>query len=432
MSFFAPQSSPLADPSSARTDAASRRTHSRVRTVLASVPLVLISAMAMVFHTAAPVDASTLVKRQVKHKSPSTERSMGSAARTQVAASAQSAPATYVVADGDTVSGIAARFGLSTASVLAQNGLSWSSVIFPGQVLTLTPSASPTAAPAAQPVAAELTRHTVVSGDTISGIAGAHGVPVSAVLSANGLGASSVIYPGQSIVIPSAGSAPAAATAAAPAASAARSAGATHTIATGDTISGVAAAAGISVQALLDANGLGWSSIIYPGQVLTVPSPAAAPAAVMTPAVYVTSDTSGPVSSELTPEMQANAEIIISVGRSAGVPDYGLVIALAAAAQESGLRNVQYGDRDSLGLFQQRPSAGWGTPEQVLDPVRASRAFFGGPGNPNPGVTRGLLDIPSWESMTVTQAAQAVQISAYPDHYAKWEAPARTWVAELG
>jgi hypothetical protein len=82
-------------------------------------------------------------------------------------------------------------------------------------------------------------------------------------------------------------------------------------------------------------------------------------------------------------------------------------------------------------LFQQRPSAGWGTPEQVLDPVRASQAFFGGEGNPNPGVTRGLLDIPGWESMTVTQAAQAVQISAYPDHYAKWEAPARTWLAQL-
>ncbi|HYI31905.1 MAG TPA: LysM peptidoglycan-binding domain-containing protein [Glaciibacter sp.] len=390
----------------------------------------LLSAIAMTFHIATPADASTQVKRQVKPKSPSTERFLGSTARAQVAASVQGAPATYVVADGDTVSGIAARFGLSTASVLAQNGLSWSSVIFPGQVLTLSQAAPQTAAPATQPVAAELTRHTVVSGDTISGIAGAHGVPVAAVLSANGLGASSVIYPGQAIVIPSAGSVPAAI---APVAPAARSAGTTHTIESGDTISGVAAAAGISVQALLDANGLGWSSIIYPGQVLTVPSPNAAPAAaVMTPAVYVTPDASGPVNSELTPEMRGNAEIIISVGRSAGVPDYGLVIALAAAAQESGLRNVQYGDRDSLGLFQQRPSAGWGTPEQVLDPVRSSQAFFGGPGNPNPGVTRGLLDIPSWESMTVTQAAQAVQISAYPDHYAKWEAPAWTWLAQLG
>jgi hypothetical protein len=107
------------------------------------------------------------------------------------------------------------------------------------------------------------------------------------------------------------------------------------------------------------------------------------------------------------------------------------VIALAAAMQESGLRNLDYGDRDSLGLFQQRPSTGWGTPAQVTDPVYASKLFFGGPSNPNKGKTRGLLDIKGWQSMTVTQAAQAVQISAYPDAYAKWETSARAWLAEL-
>ena len=96
------------------------------------------------------------------------------------------------------------------------------------------------------------------------------------------------------------------------------------------------------------------------------------------------------------------------------------------------MRNVRHGDRDSLGLFQQRPSAGWGSAEQVMDPLRASQAFFGGTGNPNRGVTRGLLDIPGWEAMTVTQAAQAVQISAFPDYYAKWETSARAWLPELG
>ncbi|WP_281534771.1 hypothetical protein [Cryobacterium breve] len=68
----------------------------------------------------------------------------------------------------------------------------------------------------------------------------------------------------------------------------------------------------------------------------------------------------------------------------------------------------------------------------MMDPARASQAFFGGAGNPNPGVTRGLLDIPGWEGMTVTQAAQAVQLSAYPDYYAKWETSARAWLSELG
>ena len=112
--------------------------------------------------------------------------------------------------------------------------------------------------------------------------------------------------------------------------------------------------------------------------------------------------------------------------------DAGIVIALAAAAQESSLRNVQFGDRDSLGLFQQRPSQGWGTPAQVLDPVRATKAFFGGSSNPNTGLTIGLLDIPGWTSMSVTVAAQAVQKSAHPDAYAKWETSARAWLSQLG
>ena len=96
------------------------------------------------------------------------------------------------------------------------------------------------------------------------------------------------------------------------------------------------------------------------------------------------------------------------------------------------MRNVHHGDQDSLGLFQQRPSEGWGTPEEVLDPVRATTAFYGGAANPNPGRTSGLLDIVGWEGMSVTQAAQAVQLSARPDHYAKWEASARAWLSELG
>ncbi|WP_395243335.1 hypothetical protein ACGGZK_14480 [Agromyces sp. MMS24-K17] len=134
----------------------------------------------------------------------------------------------------------------------------------------------------------------------------------------------------------------------------------------------------------------------------------------------------------LTDETRANAQLIVDVGRALGVPDQGIVVALAAAAQESGLKNNAYGDLDSLGLFQQRPSQGWGTPEEVQDPHRAAIAFYGGQTNPNPGRTRGLLDVPGWESMTVAQAAQAVQVSAHPDHYAKWETQARAWLAELG
>lgn len=127
----------------------------------------------------------------------------------------------------------------------------------------------------------------------------------------------------------------------------------------------------------------------------------------------------------LSEEQKANARTIIGVGKGAGVPEYGWVIALATAMQESTLINVDYGDRDSLGLFQQRPSQGWGTEAQVSTPVLASKAFYGvAPHTSNPG----LLDISGWQSMTVTQAAQAVQRSAYPDAYAKWETLARDLV----
>lgn len=109
-------------------------------------------------------------------------------------------------------------------------------------------------------------------------------------------------------------------------------------------------------------------------------------------------------------EQISNARIIQATGVAMRVPPRGQVVALATALQESGLRNLAYGDRDSLGLFQQRPSQGWGTAEQVRDPVHASRRFY-----------QALLEVDGWESMTVAQAAQAVQRSAYPDAYAKWE-----------
>lgn len=109
-------------------------------------------------------------------------------------------------------------------------------------------------------------------------------------------------------------------------------------------------------------------------------------------------------------EQIPHARTIQATGVAMKVPVRGQIVALATALQESGLRNLDYGDRDSLGLFQQRPSMGWGTPEQVRDPVYASTKFY-----------EGLLKVSGWESMTLTQAAQAVQLSGFPDAYAKWE-----------
>ena len=425
------RSRPVDDQPVAATSAAIPPRPASSRGAMYTVPLVLVSTLAISLNLAAPAQAAAHVKKPLKAM-PSTAVPTTVASTVSAAAPTQIAPAEYTVAEGDTISGIAARFGVASAGVLARNGLGWSSLIFPGQVLTIADVVAPAAAPAtpAGPITAD-GQHTVVTGDTIGAIAAANGVSVDAVLGANGLIRSSSIFPDQVILLPgSAAATPA--PAAAPTVPLAASS--SHTIVSGDTIGAIAATAGVSVQQMLDANGLGWSSIIYPGQVLIVPQSAsmvavadAVPIATE-PAVYVTAG----VATEMSAEMRQNAQTIVSVGRAAGVPEQGLVIALAAAAQESGLRNVTYGDRDSLGLFQQRPSSGWGSADQVQDPVRASQAFFGGAGNPNPGVTRGLLDISGWDSMSVTDAAQAVQISAYPNHYAKWETSARLWLAQIG
>jgi hypothetical protein len=133
----------------------------------------------------------------------------------------------------------------------------------------------------------------------------------------------------------------------------------------------------------------------------------------------------------MTKEMRSNAQIIYRVGKSLGISDYGIVIALATAMQESGIRNIHYGDRDSVGIFQQRPSAHWGTVAEIMNPEYSARAFFGGPKSPTAGAAKGLLDIKDWSTKTLTQAAQAVQISAFPNAYAKWELSAWVWLDQL-
>ena len=441
-------------PTAADRQAALRDSGKISRSLLATMPIILVGSMAVSMNLTGPIE-------RVEAKSPNDNKAQDKSQDEKTAAPATTvndagvpaapaeatpagdfataaAPATYRVAAGDTVSSIAGRYGLSTASVLALNGLGWKSTIFPGQTLKLVAGAS-----AATPVAAAPTpaapsvssgRYTIVKGDTISRIASRLGVSTQSILSANGLSATSIIYPGQTLAIPGASStpvaaAPVAATPAAPAPVKATpapvaSAG-SYVIQSGDTISRIAAKFGISTQALLSANSLSISSVIYAGRTLVIPgasAPAAAPAAPAAAPGGVTL---------LNAEMEANARVIISVGQSLGVSEYGIVIALSAAMQESSLRNINYGHLDSLGLFQQRPSSGWGTAAQLTDPAHAARLFYGGPSNPNKGITRGLLEISGWQSMTVTQAAQKVQISAYPDAYAKWETSARFWLADL-
>ncbi|MFP5282280.1 MAG: peptidoglycan DD-metalloendopeptidase family protein, partial [Actinomycetes bacterium] len=128
-------------------------------------------------------------------------------------------------------------------------------------------------------------------------------------------------------------------------------------------------------------------------------------------------------------EQVANAAAIIAEGKAAGVPAQGWVVALAAALQESGIRALTGGDRDSEGIFQQRPSTGWGTSAQIRDPRLSAQAFYGVATHTR---NAGLTDVRGWQSMTIAQAAQAVQRSAFPSAYGKWEAAARAIVQRLG
>ncbi|MEW9516690.1 heavy metal transporter [Streptomyces tubercidicus] len=116
---------------------------------------------------------------------------------------------------------------------------------------------------------------------------------------------------------------------------------------------------------------------------------------------------------ELSPEQAANAATISAVASSRGLSERAVTIALATAMQESGLRNIDFGDRDSVGLFQQRPSQDWGTVRQIMDPVYSAGEFY-----------RHLAKVPGYSRLPLTVAAQKVQRSGYPQAYAKHEANA--------
>ncbi|MCC3296680.1 hypothetical protein [Arthrobacter caoxuetaonis] len=125
----------------------------------------------------------------------------------------------------------------------------------------------------------------------------------------------------------------------------------------------------------------------------------------------------------LTPEQASNAATITAVAVARGLPPRAASIALATAVQESGLRNIGYGDTagpDSRGLFQQRPTQGWGTEEQVMDPVYAANAFY-----------NALEKVPGYQDLPITVAAQTVQRSAYPDAYADHEPEGRAFASAL-
>lgn len=131
----------------------------------------------------------------------------------------------------------------------------------------------------------------------------------------------------------------------------------------------------------------------------------------------------GPETFELAPDQAANAALISGIAVQRGLPARAASIALATSIQESKLRNIGHGDNagpDSRGLFQQRPSQGWGTEDQVMDPVYATNRFY-----------EELEQIPGYETMSITEAAQKVQRSAYPEAYADHEGEGKAFASAL-
>ena len=126
---------------------------------------------------------------------------------------------------------------------------------------------------------------------------------------------------------------------------------------------------------------------------------------------------------DLSDEQIKNAKAIVAATKKTGMDERAAVVAIATALQESKLENLGHlgerNDHDSQGLFQQRPSSGWGTVEQITDPEYSTTAFL-----------KGLKQVDGWQDMPLTEAAQTVQVSAYPDAYAQWEQQAADLVAQ--
>ena len=335
----------------------------------------------------------------------------------------------YRVRPGDTLSGIASRHQLTLSELTSINRISSSTLIYPGQVLRVAK-----VIPSSQPPVGAPDKYVVAHGDSLDSVAEKFGITLGALREYNDLARASIIYVGQVLNLKPPVGQVKAPKPPKPASSAStlsdeissldpmRPTGACsihgfHTVLSGETISRIAAVYGVSTQSVLSANSLSWSSTIYVGQRLTIPG--------------VHEIKNCPSITKMSQEMKQNAQVIYRVGKDLGVSDYGIVIALAAAMQESSLVNIDYGDHDSVGLFQQRTSQGWGTIAQIMDPKYSARAFFGGPTGPNAGKIRGLLDIKNWSTMSLAKAAQAVQISAFPDAYQKWELSAWSWFDQI-
>ena len=308
----------------------------------------------------------------------------------------QSAPTEYTIARGDTISSVAAKYGLNTYEVLKLNGLQPNTIIYPGQKITLTGSGpAPAAAPATPAPAAQAgfgASYTVRAGDTLSAIAARHGVKLSDVFSWNGLNMRSIIHPGQKVRVSAGEAAPAAAPAssvqpasvpaapaptapAAPAAPApAPATGGSYTVKAGDTLSAIASRHGVKLSDILSANQLSMTTVIYPGNKLVIPGasvqPASSqPAASVTPlvpssflgfsypAAVVSSanENKALLNASPVPSRDEMRNIVSDTARQMGVEPS---LALAFAYQESGFNQRAVSPANAIGAMQVIPASG--------------------------------------------------------------------------
>jgi LysM repeat protein len=333
----------------------------------AALPAVVLSSLAMAHPAAAALPASqpqripatlaAAIKAQAAQVSGTVIPASAVPATIPAALRAQpgAVPSTYTVRPGDTISGIAARHGLNTGSVLKLNRLSASSVIYPGQRVKLKAVST---APASRPASVPTGTYTVKPGDTLSGIAARHGVGLSKVFSWNRLNAGSIIYPGQKIKIGAAPAAPSPATSA-PAASTG-----SYTIKPGDTLGGIAYRHKVSLSELLSANRLKASTIIYPGQKLAIPGastlqPASSSKPLVPssflgytyPAAVVSSANKNKAILEASPvpTREQMKNIVADTARRMGVNPS---LAMAFAYQESGFNQRAVSPANAIGTMQ--------------------------------------------------------------------------------
>lgn len=341
-------------------------------------------------HTAANRIPSTLVASSV----PRAVTALG--ANMLGTLKAQSTKISHTVAAGDTVSAIAAKYGVSTESVLARNKLSANSIIHPGKVLSISGS-SAAAAPSTSTATASAS-YTVRAGDTLSGIAADHKISLSNIFSLNGLSGSSIIHPGQKVKVGGqAAQAPASNTTKATAKPAS---GSDYVIKAGDTLSSIAAKNDVSLSALVSANGADVKAPIYPGKTLVIPGLNAASSGI-TPIAPKPSDTTAALAPEdqvpstflhytypeavvsdanknkalllaaPSPSQAQMKELVAGTAASMGVDP---ALAMAFAQQESGFNHQSVSPANAIGTMQVIPAAGeWasglvGRELNLLDP----------------------------------------------------------------